>query len=44
MEIIEITDSDEDTANHQRALHSTKRKRRAFDAYALEVLDLSDSD
>lgn len=44
MEIIEITDSDEDTANHQQASHGTKRKRHAFDAYALEVLDLTDSD
>jgi len=43
MEIIELSDSDGDTAK-QQASHNTKRKRRTFDAYALEVLELTDSD
>jgi hypothetical protein len=44
MEIIELTDSDEDTTSYQQVSHNSKRRRRAFDAYALEVLDLTQSD
>ncbi|KAG1781311.1 hypothetical protein EV702DRAFT_1042428 [Suillus placidus] len=44
MEVIELTDSDGDTASYQRASHNPKRRRHAFDAYALEILDLTDSD
>jgi hypothetical protein len=43
MEIIELSDSDGDTAK-QQVSRNTKRKRRTFDAYALEVLELTDSD
>jgi hypothetical protein len=43
MEIIELSDSDGDTAKQQVSCN-TKRKRHTFDAYALEVLELTDSD